>query len=274
MSPTTGEIISSALDKLAREEALVNEMSPAALSSVLVKYVWGSEGARRDHVRLSELHDMLTENLYMPRLSSDDVLIACVRQGTADGMFGYADSYDGARYAGLRIGEPVGGLFAESMMRGLLVEREMAELEESETPQPSKPEPTSTEERDRPKRGGAEEGWIAPTLITAKKTLRGEVSLDEVRELSDEIIRTLRNDGGDIEVDITIRAEKPSGFSLGAVSITEQNGADLGVSVNNGARLLAWSHMKRGGDGSSTVVPKEAHRSRLATGVHKQCVRA
>ena len=228
---TTGEIISSALEKLVREEALVRAISPTALSTVLAKYLWEGEADRRDHIRLSELHDMLTANVYMPRLSSSEVLAECVREGTLDGTFGYADSYDGASYVGLRIGEPVEGMLAESMMRGLLVEREMAELVKSEPPEPPEPEPKSAEERDRPKHGLAEEKWSGPTRITASKTLQGEISLDEVRNLSDEIIRSLRDDGGHIEVEITIRAKKPRGFSQSAVSVAEENGAALGVFV-------------------------------------------
>ena len=229
---TTGEIISSALDKLAREEALVNAMSPAALSSLLAKYIWGSRGARRDHIRLSELHDMLTANIYMPRLSNSDVLAECVRQGAAEGTFGYAERYSGSEYVGLRVGEPIGGMFAESMMNGLVVEREMAELAKSELPEPPGPEPEPTQEGDLPTRRVAEEALSGPTQVIASKTLQDEISLDAVQQLSNEMIRGLRDDGGHIEVEIVIRASKSSGFSEAAVRTARENGARLGVSLD------------------------------------------
>ena len=56
----------------------MEKMSPSALANMLKQYVW-SYGSGQDHVSLSALWDMMTANVYMPRLRSRDVLAECVR---------------------------------------------------------------------------------------------------------------------------------------------------------------------------------------------------
>ena len=237
----TGEIASSALAKLAQEEALVNAISPSALVNVLSRYVWRGGGARRDHVSLSELQGMLTANVYMPRLGNRDVLAECVRDGTATGAFGYAESYDGTNYAGLRWLEPIGGLFADSILGGILVEPEMAELAKGEVPGAAdRPQGEETPyensgldgHRLREGEPHTDEVRAGPLRIVVRKVMQGDISLDEARQLSDEIIRSLREDGGEIVVRIIIEADKDGGFSQQVDRDVRANSRDLGLDID------------------------------------------
>ena len=70
-----------------------------------------------------------------------------------------------------------------------------------------------------------------PTRFLATKTMQGEISLDEINLLREEIIRTMQNDGGEISVTVTIEARKPDGFSENAARSIRQNSEDLGIDL-------------------------------------------
>ena len=229
----SGDIASAALDRFVREEALVDEMSPRALASVLDRYVWrGSAGA--DHAALPELRAMFTRHVYFPRLRGPDVLAECVRRGVEEGVFGWAEGYDAeaSRYPGLRLGEPIDG--AWDAAAGLLVEREMAELQRAEAPaRPEDAPPPDAPPPDAPR---------GPRRIVATAAMSGDISIDEVVRLRDEIVRHLADDGGEIEVAVTVTARKAGGFSEHAARAARENGGQLGL-------VLDIEH--NGGGGSS-----------------------
>ena len=68
-----------------------------------------------------------------------------------------------------------------------------------------------------------------PRRITATKTLRDDISLDEVSNLRQEIIRNLRDGGGRVTVTITIEADHPDGFSEHAARTVRENSGQLGL---------------------------------------------
>ena len=68
--------------------------------------------------------------------------------------------------------------------------------------------------------------------IVASKAMGGDISLDEVNKLRDEIIRTLREDGGEIVVRITIEASKAGGFSEQVARVVRENGRELGLDID------------------------------------------
>ena len=230
----TGEIIGSAFAKLTREEAVVRTMSADSLSDVLSKYVWPRGRNRRDHIRLAELHNIFTANVYMPRLNNIDVLIDCARQGVENGYFGFAQTIDNSTYANLRLNEPIDDMARIDLIDGLVVERGMAELVLSESA--GRPVPPSATSRD-PCTSDVDDDpadiWVGPGRIIASTTLDDEISLDVVRQLSEEIVRGLRDDGGQIEIEITIRAQKSDGFTRRAFTVTQENGAHLGISIES-----------------------------------------
>ena len=108
---------------------------------------------------------------------------------------------------------------------------EMAELVKAEEPLPDfepspDPEPSPGPGPD-PDPGPTPP--VGPRRITATKTLRDDISLDEVNDLREEIIRNLRDGGGRVSVTITIEAEHPDGFSDSAVRTVKENSGQLGL---------------------------------------------
>ncbi len=63
----TGEIIQSAFNMFIEEEALVGNISPSALTSMLEQYVWNNE-TYCDHIDIDTLWNMMTNNIYLHRL--------------------------------------------------------------------------------------------------------------------------------------------------------------------------------------------------------------
>ena len=234
----TGEIAAAAFDRLAREEALVDEMAPRALASLLGQHLWRGDAY---HVPLPELRSMFTRHVWLPRLRGPDVLAECVRAGVENGSFGWAEAYDpeASRYLGLRFGQPLAA--GPDAASGLLVEPEMAQLqrEEEAAAAPGAAPPPAARSGARvaeasPDAGGAPAAPApprGPRRITATAAMSADISLDEVSRLRDEIVRTLRDDGAEIEIAVTVTARKPDGFSEHAARAARENAVQLGLDL-------------------------------------------
>ena len=214
-----GKIVESAFAVLVKEELLIEKVSPSKLDRTLREYVWNNTNYG-NHIKINDFWDMLAKHVYLPRLKNISVLLECIKQGVPERAFGYAKSYDASGlhenedggkgiYAGSRFGEDLGFEMVDAT--GLLVNPSMVqqEVEESteETPDPIEtpsipPDPEAVPPT--PPQG--------PTHFIATQTMQGEISLDDINLLRDEIIRTMQNDGGDISITITIEARKPKGF--------------------------------------------------------------
>lgn len=235
----TGEIIQSAFNMFIEEEALVGNISPSALTSMLEQYVWNNE-VYCDHIDIDTLWDMMTNNIYLHRLRNKDVLIRCIGQGVTERKFGYAASHYDDDYKGLCFGEPMSDvpIIADSVS-GLLVNPEMAQLIIDETPEEETPEeetPTPTDDTDTYTTGDPTETedpvahtQRGPRHITATKTMQSDISLDDVNLLREEIIRNLRDDGGEITISITINAKKTDGFSESIARSVRENSTQLSI---------------------------------------------
>ena len=236
----TGEIIQSAFTMFIEEEALVENISPSALTSMLNQYVWNNE-TYRDHIDIDTLWDMMTNNVYMHRLRNKDVLIDCIKQGVTERKFGYAASHYNDDYKDLCFGEPMSDapMIADGVS-GLLVNPEMAQLiidetpeektSEEETPPPTEDTGTyTTEEPIETHEPVASPTQRGPRHITATKTMQSDISLDDVNLLREEIIRNLRDDGGEITISITINAEKTDGFSESIARSVRENSTQLSI---------------------------------------------
>ena len=135
----------------------------------------------------------------------------------------------------------MGRFFADSILGGILVEPEMAELWKSEAPDAAdgpQGEETSDENGGlgghRIGEGEPHTGKVptGPVRIVVGKVMQGDISLDEARQLSDEIIRSLREDGGEIVVRIIIEADKDGGFSQQVDRDVRANSRDLGLDID------------------------------------------
>lgn len=184
----------------------------------------------------------MTNNIYLHRLRNKDVLISCIGQGVTEREFGYATSHYDDDYKGLCFGEPMSDvpIIADSVS-GLLVNPEMAQLiidETSEEETPEEETPTPTDDTDTYTTGEPTETedpvahtQRGPRHITATKTMQSDISLDDVNLLREEIIRNLRDDGGEITISITINAEKTDGFSESIARSVRENSTQLGLNL-------------------------------------------
>ena len=179
-------------------------LSLDSLTPILQENVWDA----RDYVGIDTLWGMLPEHVDANQLETE-TLIRCIEQGVPQGKFGYATGYAGATsasaYENLHFRENLAsGIVA---MDGVLVSPEKASVEKSQ------------------KELGAKR-------IVARKTVRGELSLDDIDDLRQEIIGPLGTDGGEVTVEITITAYKADGFSQNIERSVRENSVELDVDVN------------------------------------------
>lgn len=234
----TGEIVRSADEKLVKDEKLVDSIAPHQLARYLKQYIWDNEN---DHITIDALWDLFTNNVYLPRLRDASVLEETIKRGASNGDFGYADQYNGENYENLRFKESIEAYFTNNAHERarVIVEPEMAALQKSlEVEQEQQIDPTPATGQEQPEseipsssigegQGEGEPPQTGPSRITATKQLAGNISLDEVSGIRDEIIRNLTEDGGDVTVTITVSASKTGGFSHNTLRAIRENGDAL-----------------------------------------------
>ena len=225
--------------RLRSDEALVTSLG----STILRKHLDEVPLWRGNHVPVSQLAEDFARYLYLPRLAGPEVLVQAIRDGLVlptwqKDTFAYAESYDegAARYRGLRGGQQVASLSAES--QGLLVKADVARLQlEAETPLapvPTSPSGTTNEEKgdygSKPKDGGATTG-APPTVL---RRFHGTVTLDPTRvgrdasRIADEVIAHLAGQvGAEVSVTLEIEASLPSGASDQIVRTVTENSRTL-----------------------------------------------
>ena len=237
----TGEIVRAAEETLTKGDKLADKMGVPAITRLLDQYIW-QDGIV--HVNVDELWDLFASHVYLPRLRNKAVLQGAIERGTVEGAFGYADDYDGAKYVNLRFEQSIGSvppvlshdLFDRA---ALIVNKNIAEIQilvESEEANKTDEEDAGSEPgpREKPEtdlqpgqRRSTDTTPPGPSLITATKQLQGDISLDTVSELRDEIVRNLTDDGGDVTVTITVSASKEGGFSQHTLRAIRENGDAL-----------------------------------------------
>ena len=236
-APTTGDIVGAAFERLTAVEELAARVSPDHLANLLAEWVWRKD--QPDHtedIPVGELWAMLTANVYLPRLRDRGVLAECIHEGVAAGAFGLAAGVDEdspGGYGGFAFGAPP----ADVPDDALVIEREMAELVRDETPAPA-PDAGGDEDGDAPASGAGggvsepDPPFGGPTQVTVRVSGRADISLDEMSQLQQEIARVLRDDGGDIAVEVTVRASKGEGFTESALRAVRENSAQLDFDID------------------------------------------
>ena len=71
-----------------------------------------------------------------------------------------------------------------------------------------------------------------PHRIRASKTVQGNLSLDDVSSLQNDIIRVLHDGGGEVTVTITVEASKADGFDEGVIRPVRDNSGQLGLNFD------------------------------------------
>ena len=227
----TGNIVDSAYQKFIQEEILVDEISPAALVTMLQQYVWSNQNYR-DHILIDKLWELITGNVYLHRLKNRDVLLKCLAQGVEEGRFGYAEAYNGTEYQGIYFKKPMPNPLFTDPGSGFLVHPEMTKLVIKEVP-PIVPPDAPPDVAPDPSPVGPSPDLTPPPAgpkrIVVTKTIQNDISFDDISLLRDEIIRSLSADGGEVTVKITITADKPEGFSENTTRTMCENSAQLGL---------------------------------------------
>ena len=231
----TGNIVDSAFDKFIEEEALVQEIAAAALDTLLKQYMWNSENDK-DHIGIDKLWNLLTGNVYFHRLRSRDVLIKCIVEGVEEGRFGYAKAHNDEGYEGICFGEAIPHPLPTEADgdSGMLVNPEMAQLVKDEMSPPIGPDPPPIINPDpspapQPDPTPPPPG---PQRIVVTQTNQNEISLDEIDQLRDEVIRNLNDDNAEVTIEIIVTAHKPEGFSERTVRVVRENSAQLGLDMD------------------------------------------
>ena len=178
-------------------------LSLDSLTPILQENVWDS----RHHIGVTALWEMIPAHVDENQLENG-TLIRCIEQGVPQGKFGYATGYvDGnpdSDYENLCFGETLPRAVS---MDGVLVSPSKASAEKSK------------------KELGAKR-------IVARKVVQGELSLDDIDDLRQEIIGPLGTDGGEVTVEITITAYKADGFSQNIERSVKENCVVLEVDMD------------------------------------------
>jgi predicted AAA+ superfamily ATPase len=218
-------------------------------STVLRKHLDAVPLWRGNHVAVRQLVDDFARYLYLPRLSSSEVLVRAIRDGLAlltweQDTFAIADSFDEnvARYPGLRFGQGM-GVLADST--ALLVRSDIARRQiDAEIPATKPTEaggatigtdntPYGTEGTGTtgPDTGNARVGKTAATL---PRRFHGTVVLDTARvgrdasRIADEVIAHLSAlVGSEVTVTLEIDATLPAGASDHVVRTVTENSRTL-----------------------------------------------
>ena len=222
-------IISRLRDKFIEDDAIVTKIAPEIFAAQLQQYIWSSD-AYQEHIEIDTLWELMAQNVYMPRLRDRSVLAACIKEGIAAGVFGYASAYEDNDYRNFCFEEQTSRIRVVEGSTAVLINPEMAKLIKEEQPAPVKP-PT-------PKPGpdpepidslpDIEETPQGPTHVVVTKALQLELPfMGEIETLQDEIARTLQADGGNVKIEITVTAEKSDGFSENTTRAVKQNSQHL-----------------------------------------------
>ncbi len=178
------------------------KLTLASLTPVLDEHVWGT---KQPHIQVEQVHQMMPAHFDEDDLKEGS-LIESIERGVPDGQFGYATGIaeDTDTYEDL--------FFRQALppnvvtLNGLLIEPSTAAAQKE----------TAT--------SGAKR-------IVARKTVAGEISLDDINDLREEIIAPLRADGGNVNIEISITADKAEGFSPNIERSVKENGVQLNVEV-------------------------------------------
>lgn len=180
------------------------KLSLESLTPTLRERVWDTA---QSHIQVEEIWEMMPTYLDENDLKRE-TLVECIEQGVPQGEFGYTEGIadDTNRYENL--------FFREALppntvnFEGFLID-----------PQ------TASAEKDTARLGS--------TRIVARKTVEGELSLDAINDLRQEIIAPLGADGGDVTIEITITAYKAEGFSQNIERSVKENGIELDIEVKS-----------------------------------------
>ena len=207
--------VAKAVQKVRSDEQIIKQWSPALLKMELDKWLWKEE----DHISLKRVWECLATYLYMPRLSSSDVLLDAVREGIRTREFGYANILqDNGKYAGLQFENVTGSIYLDE--HSVLVKPDIAKrqlLAESDPP-PYSPDPVPPVPPDPDPGGGTSPDPGGTPTPSRPKRFYGSVELNPVRASRDAqnvINEVVQHIASRSDVDVTVTIEVQATFGDG-----------------------------------------------------------
>ena len=67
--------------------------------------------------------------------------------------------------------------------------------------------------------------------IVASTMYHGDIDMGAISKLRDDVVSSIRGDGGEVEVSITVTGSKEDGFSEHAARAVRENAGQLGIDV-------------------------------------------
>ena len=222
--------------KLRSEELLLSGLGPSRLRMELDKIpLW-----RGDHVDVSQLVEDFAQYVYLPRITSSNVLLESIRNGvnmltwTQDG-FAFAESYDDVakRYRGLVAGQIIGlndphipGLVVKPILAAKQLDAEKLPLAGNSGQQPQ----PGTEQIRAPSSGEVQQpvGSSHPTRFYGTASLDATRMVRDAGKIAEEVISHLVGlMGSSVTVTIEIEAEIPEGAPDSVVRTVTENARTL-----------------------------------------------
>ena len=100
------------------------------------------------------------------------------------------------------------------------------------TPQPRPTKPPEVQAARRNPRRKPPPKPIRQSASPPASFARDDIDLNDISLLREEIIRNLREDGGEVSIEIVVRAHKSDGFSESATRAVRENGIQLGLDID------------------------------------------
>ncbi len=214
----SGPLAERASRRLLSEELLVKDLGADVLRLHLDDVpLW-----RGDHVSIRQLIEDFGQYLYLPRLTSADVLVSAIKRGVGSltwecDTFAFADGFDRGRerYRGLQVMQ---GIDFTRDSGGLVVNSKVArsQIDTVVSPPPPKPPPPDPPDRDRPCRFHA-----TATLNHARIGLEASRIAEEVVSHLDCLV------GSEVRVTLEIEVSVPDGVSEQVERVVTENSASL-----------------------------------------------
>lgn len=229
-----GSIGERASVRFTTEWVLRSKFPGVELRTNLDKYLW----TERDHVSVAQLAEWFSRYLYLPRVTSRQVIELAVQDGAsvinADDTFAVAGLFDEAkkRYSGLKVGEGLPGVVDRTT---LVVKTAVARAQRERERHPSEPPRHGSGEMGKvdgsvSQRGGssATAPRLPPNVFIGSVRLDGERVVKETGRVVMEVLEHLSVlPGAEVNVTLELRVSVPDGVKEDVVRTVSENAKTL-----------------------------------------------
>lgn len=240
-----GELVERATKKLITEGALAQSYGGLPLSHKLDTVLWNE----RPHIPLQTLMGYFAQYLYLDRLQSAEVLLGAVREGVSarEPYFAYADGVRDGHYLNLRFGESANvRVDDQSVLVNLAAAQAQRERKQAASAAAQQAQGQATAAAlgvsgaataTVPNFGGDGISPAPPAAPRLPTSVHVEGQLDQTRmvkrfgDIYTEVVQQLIDAGGEVTVEVIIRAKVPQGLGSTHQRNVLENAYNLGLSA-------------------------------------------